>query len=343
MDGYTRAAPGNSPEFPNDFGAHDDYLTEWWYYTGNLLADNGRRFGFQLTFFRRALGPPGDFVDRDSAWAAEQIYLGHFAISDIQGDQFFAHERYARGAVGLAGAEANPFRVWIYDWEVSLVEPDKYHLFASEDGIMIELNLEDLKGPILQGIGGYSQKGPDPGNASYYISQTRLKSTGTVTIDDIPIPVSGYGWMDHEYSTSALTQDQVGWDWYSIQLDNGYELMLFQLRRVDGSIDTFSSGTIIAPDGITRTLSREEFIITTIKEWESPHSGGVYPAGWVIDIKPFSMRLTVAPLQSDQELNLTYTYWEGAVELGGYFGDQAVSGYGYVELTGYSGSFAGEF
>lgn len=343
IDGYSRAAPGNLPEFPNDFGSHNDYLTEWWYYTGNLQTKDGHKFGYQLTFFRRALGPPGYFADRDTTWAAEQIYLGHFALSNIEIDQFFAFERYARGAIGLAGAEADPFRVWIHDWEVSLLEQNKYYLFASEGDVTIELNLDDLKGPILHGIEGYSQKGPELGNASYYISQTRLKSTGTVTIEGVVIPVSGYSWMDHEYSTSALTQDQVGWDWYSIQLDNGYELMLYQIRRADGSIDTFSSGTMIAPDGVTRPIPREEFIITTTNEWESPHSGSIYPAGWVVEIESFSIKLIVTPLQSDQELNLTYTYWEGAVELDGIFQNQSVTGFGYVELTGYSGSFAGEF
>lgn len=343
VTGFSRAAPGYQLVFPEDYGPHNDYQTEWWYYTGNLNAQDGRRFGYQLTFFRRALRPPIDAKESPSAWASEQIYLGHFALSDIKESDFYAFERYSRGSAGLAGAETDPFRVWIYDWEVNEVEPSKFELYAQQNGIELNLTLEDMKGPILHGNNGYSQKGPDQGNASYYYSKTRLDTIGTLKMDGTDYPVTGSSWMDHEFSTSVLTEEQVGWDWFSIQLDNGYELMLFQIRRADGSIDPFSSGTLIAPDGSTQTLQQKDFKISIINEWKSPRSGGIYPASWEINLNSPEINLEITPLQSDQELNLSYTYWEGAVDINGVFNTQPVTGVGYTELTGYIGSFAGEF
>ena len=343
FDAYSRAAPGESLNFPADYGPHDDYLTEWWYYTGNLRGDDGSRFGYQLTFFRRALSLPDMEEARSSNWATGQIYLAHFALSDIGSEDFYAFERFSRAAAGLAGAQADPYRVWLYDWSVVETTPGIYQLHASEIGIAIDLTLEDTKGLVFQGVDGYSQKGPDPGNASYYYSQTRLDSRGSIDVGGNRYQVSGFSWMDHEFSTSALTVEQVGWDWFSIQLEDNVELMLFQIRREDGSIDPFSSGTFVAADGGTVTITREDFFITSADTWESPHSGAVYPAGWKISIPSIEMRLRVEPLQEDQELNLTYTYWEGAVSVEGEYQGQPVTGNGYVELTGYAGSFAGEF
>ena len=343
FDAFTRAAPGGGLTFPVDYGPHDDYLTEWWYYTGNLRAADGSKFGYQLTFFRRALSPPDLEKQRSSNWAADQIYLAHFAISDINNEDFYAFERFSRAAAGLAGAQANPFWVWLYDWSVVETAPGIYQLSASESGVAIDLTLQDVKGIVFQGVDGYSQKGPDPGNASFYYSQTRLDSSGTIDIGRKSYQVSGYSWIDHEFSTSALTQEQVGWDWFSIQLDDNQELMLFQIRREDGSIDPFSSGTFVAADGGTVTLTQEDFFITSTDTWKSPRSGAVYPAGWEISIPSIEMRLQIKPLQEDQELNLTYTYWEGAVRVERDYQGQPATGNGYVELTGYAGSFAGEF
>jgi predicted secreted hydrolase len=341
--GFSRAAPGYQLVFPMDYGPHENYQTEWWYYTGNLTDQDGRRYGYQLTFFRRALLPPANSKESLSAWATEQVYLGHFALSDIEQEDFYAFERYSRGAVGLADAQSSPFRVWIFDWEVNEVDQDTFELYAQQDGIQLRLTLEDIKGPVLHGENGYSQKGPDPGNASYYYSKTRLQADGNLRINGTDHPVTGSSWMDHEFSTSVLSEEQVGWDWFSIQLDNGYELMLFQIRQADGTIDPFSSGTLIAPDGNTQTLQKSDFNVAVRDEWQSPNSGGIYPAGWDIEIKSPEIRLRITPLQSDQELNLAYTYWEGAVDINGLFKEQAVTGVGYTELTGYSGSFGGEF
>lgn len=343
MEGFQRAVPRAELRFPDDFGPHNDFLTEWWYYTGNLETASGRPFGYQLTFFRRALIPPALRSDRISEWATEHVYLAHFALSDIASGQFHDFERYARGTAGLAGAQANPYQVWLYDWEVSQTGDGIYKLYAHEQGVELDLKLHDLKGPILQGDQGYSQKGPDPGNASYYISQTRLESDGIIRITGQEYQVSGTSWMDHEFSTSALTATQVGWDWFSIQLDNNMELMLFEIRQEDGGIDPYSSGTLVTADASTIQLDESDFVIEVIERWESPDSGADYPAGWMITIPSQDLSLQVVPLQPDQELNLTYTYWEGAVEVRGEYKGRPVAGKGYVELTGYAGSFAGEF
>lgn len=342
-EGFQRALPGMELRFPQDFGPHNDYLTEWWYYTGNLESPAGRQFGYQFTVFRRALLPPDQRTERESNWATEQVYLANFALSDVGAGEFYDFERYVRGAAGLAGAQAEPYRVWLYEWEVRQIGDGIYQLHAREQGVEIELNLRDLEGPVLHGDNGYSQKGPDPGNASYYFSQTNLESEGVIRIRGDEYPVTGTSWMDHEFSTSALTGDQVGWDWLSLQLKNEIELMLFEIRQTDGSIDPYSSGTLVGADGSIIHLNKYDFRIEVTDTWESPHTGAVYPAGWIVTIPSQDLVVRITPLQPDQELNLTYTYWEGAVAVNGEYQGEAVSGKGYVELTGYAGSFAGEF
>jgi predicted secreted hydrolase len=330
-------------DFPIDYGPHPAYQTEWWYYTGNLTTSEGRRFGYQLTFFRRALIPPSAQADRLSDWAADQVYLAHFTLSDIGGSGFQAHERFSRGAAGLAGAQAAPYQVWLEDWSVEETGTGSYHLAAHDGDLSLDLTLVDRKGPVLQGDQGYSQKGPQPGDASYYYSLTRLTSSGTVQVGESEYAVDGLSWMDHEFSTTALAPDQVGWDWFSIQLDDGSELMLYELRRDDGTVDPYSSGTYVAPDGSTTPLSESDFALTVERTWRSPHSGATYPAGWAVDVPSLGLSLTVEPYLADQELNVSYTYWEGAVGVGGQHDGQPLSGSGYVELTGYAGSMQGQF
>ncbi len=361
--GFARASGPMELIFPADHGPHPDYQTEWWYYTGNLLTAEGRHFGYQLTFFRRAL-LPGEFVpERPSEWATRQAYMAHFALSDSASQTQHAFERLERGAAGLAGAQAEPYHVWLEDWEVIETGPASYRLRAqaeTEDGepLAIELELIDERGPVLQGDRGYSQKGPDPGQASYYYSLTRLESSGNVTVGGQTYPVSGLSWMDHEFSTSVLSANQVGWDWFSLQLNVGVaqqgdsqqdavlppaELMLFQIRQADGSIDPFSSGTLVYPDGSTQALKLEDFTITVTDTWTSPRTGAEYPAGWQLSAPEIGLELRLTPAFADQELNLSYAYWEGAVEIEGTLLGEAASGRGYVELTGYSGSMGGEF
>jgi predicted secreted hydrolase/threonine/homoserine/homoserine lactone efflux protein len=358
-EGFTRADGTYTLTFPQDFGAHPTYQTEWWYYTGNLQDAQGQRFGYQLTFFRRAIAPPQEWTERASQWSTNQAYLAHFAITDAQSGDHNAFERLSRGAVGLAGADSMPFRVWLDDWEIREISPSTYQLHASvlpdqaanpvSQTIVLDLVLNDLKGPILQGDQGYSQKGPEVGNASYYFSQPHLVSQGTLQIDGKTFQVQGTSWMDHEFSTSALSAGQVGWDWFSIQLEDGSELMVFQIRRQDGavgynsSIDPYSSGTWIAPDGSTLHLEKSDFEIQVKDTWKSPTSGAVYPSRWTLRVPELALELELRPLIPDQELDLTYQYWEGAVDITGLQAGNRVSGVGYVELTGYGRSMAGDF
>ena len=213
---FERANAPRAIKFPADHGAHPDFQTEWWYYTGNLETEDGRHFGYQLTFFRRALLPPVDHIDRPSEWGTNQVYLAHFAITDVAEGQYLAFERMSRGAAGLAGALAPSFKVWLHNWSVTQVDTQAYHLKAEQDGFSLDLQLVDLKGPVLQGDRGYSQKGPQPGNASYYVSVTRLQTSGFVQIGQERFAVNGSSWMDHEYSTNALLGGQVGWGWFAM-------------------------------------------------------------------------------------------------------------------------------
>jgi len=341
-------------EFPRDHAAHPAYQTEWWYFTGNLRDAMGHAYGFQLTFFRRAL-PLGNEPSRASGWAADQVYLAHFAVTDIGAREFKAFERLERGAAGLAGAEiqdadgvdaARGFygaRVWLHDWEFKQTGSDDFQIIAQQDGVHLELDLSSLKAPVLQGVQGYSQKGPQAGNASIYYSLTRLQAAGSISVNGTPVEVSGSAWMDHEYSTSALGADQVGWDWFALQLDDDTELMVYTLRKADGSLDEFSRGILIEPDGSSISLQRDDFSIEVLNTWVSPTSGAQYPAGWLIKVPGYDLELGVTPALADQELQLSFIYWEGAVTLTGSRGGKTINGVGYAELTGYARSMQGDF
>jgi predicted secreted hydrolase len=341
---FARVTGPSTLVFPQDFGAHPDTQTEWWYFTGNLSSADGRQFGFQLTFFRRGLLGPDVRTERSSAWAADQVYLAHFALTDVNNGAFHPFERIERGAAGMAGASGDPlFQVWLRDWSVKQVDGQAYQLRAFQDGLGLELNLRDVKGPILQGEQGYSQKGPEAGNASTYVSLTRLETEGQVTLAGQKLAVSGTTWMDHEFGTSALAAEQIGWDWFSIQLDDGRELMMYTIRRKDGTIDPFSRGAVIAKDGSIDSLQSEDFAIQVDKTWKSPHSGGTYPAAWTVRVTKIGMQLKIVPVLADQELNNSFVYWEGAVRIEGSQDGKTLKGVGYTELTGYARSFEGGF
>lgn len=335
---FVRADSPRDWDFPTDMGAHPDYQTEWWYYTGNLESDDGQHFGYQLTFFRRALVAAEERTERESAWGADQIYMAHFAISDVEAEQHEAFERFARGSAGLAGVAASPYSVWLEDWQVEEIGVNQYRLVAQQGEFALDLILNDAKGIILQGDDGYSQKGEAPGNASYYYSQTRMETSGRVRTERGLFDVNGLSWMDHEFSTSALSEGQVGWDWFSLQLDDGSELMFFQIRRADGRIDPFSSGTYINSEGGTQHLERNQFEIRVRDAWESPESGGVYPSAWTVSIPSLNLNLDIEPYFNAQEMDVSYFYWEGAVRVSG-----SLAGSGYIEMTGYAGSLEGEF
>ncbi len=334
--------------FPEDFGAHPDFRTEWWYFTGNLDTPDGRHFGFELTFFRVGLLPPTVELPSDSQWYDRDLYFAHFAVADISSKRFYAFERYSRpgplaparsGLGGLAGAQSDPYHVWLEDWSVTELKSGDYRLRASHAGMMLDLTLSDEMGIILHGENGYSRKGERIANASYYYSQPRLRADGFIKLDDNQYPVSGLAWKDHEFSTSLLDENQIGWDWFSLQFENGSILMLFQLRERDGEISLSSSGTFIAADGISQSLQNTDFEINVFDEWRSPHTGGLYPAGWEIQLVEPNCALEIYPWMADQEINFpAVTYWEGAVRFNADCNRVPVKGNGYVELTGYAGN-----
>ncbi|MES1242613.1 MAG: lipocalin-like domain-containing protein [Acidobacteriota bacterium] len=326
--GYAKALEPRPFRFPEDHGPHPDFRTEWWYYTGNLATREGRQLGFQLTFFRSALAP--EMVPRASEWASRQAYLAHFTVTDVAGKRFHSFERWNRGALGLAGAQGNPFRVWLEDWSAEAAG-EAMRLRAVEDGVAIDLVLQPGKPPTLQGDRGLSQKSPEPGNASYYYSLTRMPAAGTVRLGDERFEVAGLAWMDREWSTSSLGPDQVGWDWFALQLSDGRDLMIYQLRLRDGRADPSSSGTVIGPRGETRHLDRSGFQLQALDHWQSPRSGASYPSGWRLRIPSEQIDLRIEPLLADQELDVSFRYWEGAVRIEG-----SSQGRGYVEMTGYS-------
>ncbi len=332
-------ADGSHPlSFPQDFGAHEDYRTEWWYYTGNLQTPEGRPFGFELTIFRVGLLPPTAEAPSTSEWYGRSIYFAHFALSDIEANQFHAFERYSRPGPGLAGAQSVPYKVWLEDWSITQQSPAVYQLQAEQDGIRIDLTLNDEMGVVLHGENGYSRKGKGPGNASYYFSQPRLRTEGNVQVNGKSYPVSGLAWMDHEFSTSGLDPDQIGWDWFSLQFDEGPALMLYQLRERDGKISDASSGTYVDAQGNAQSINLSDFKINVKEQWRSPHTQAVYPAAWEIQINQPDCLLQASPLMADQEVHFpAVTYWEGAVQFEGTCDGRDVRGEGYIELTGYGG------
>ncbi len=342
--GYARATAPRPFVFPADHGPHPDYQTEWWYYTGNLDTADGRHFGYQLTFFRRAITPTME--TRASDWATNQIYFAHFALTDVSANRHTASERFSRGAAGLAGAQSAPFRVWLENWSVESLNADgsTVRLRASDtpfgQGEMaLDLTLASAKPPALHGDAGLSRKSAQAGNASYYFSYTRLATEGALTVDGRRVNVSGQSWMDHEFSTTVLGPDAVGWDWFSLQLNDGRELMLFQIRQKDGSIEALSSGTLVARDGSTRHLTKDQFRVDVGAHWKSPRTGGNYPARWALSVPSEGLTLDVVPFVADQEMDISFKYWEGAVRFEGQAGGAPVTGVGYVELTGYGGQF----
>ncbi|MEO1201550.1 MAG: lipocalin-like domain-containing protein, partial [Pseudomonadota bacterium] len=301
----------------------------------NLDSASGRRFGFELTFFRFALTPVAPAGGSD--WLTNQVYIAHLALTDARGERFLVDERFSRGALGLAGAEADPFRVWIDDWSIA-AQPGagtRWTLSAASDDFSLDLDLEALKPPALNGDAGLSQKSDKPGNASYYYSITRWATDGRVTLGDERFDVSGLAWLDREWSSSALDDQQQGWDWFALQLDDGSELMVYNLRRTDGSQDSNSAGTFVAADGRYEHLVAADIRIRVTGSWDSPE-GGRYPSRWTVDVPRLGVSLDVEPVIADQELFTTVRYWEGAVDVTGLRNGDRLEGRGYVELTGYA-------
>lgn len=341
---FQPALPGWNFLFPRDHASHPKFKTEWWYYTGHLTSDQGRPFSYQLTFFRVGVRQPD--LRSQSAWAFNTLYFAHFALTDIQGRKFIFDEKIGRGALGMSGAATDRYKVWIDDWQAEL-EGDMHHLQAVAAEMAVDFRLTSEKPPVIHGENGVSQKATGLGNASHYYSLTRLATAGKLIYQGQTFSVQGMSWMDHEFSSSQLANYQSGWDWFSLQLEDGKELMLYVLRHRDGSPDPFSSGTLVNPQGKGQHLKFADFTIQPLQTWTSPRSGAVYPAGWKLTLPQQGYELELYPTIPDQELvtsqSTQVTYWEGSVLASGTHNGQPVKGQGYVELTGYAGNLGGKF
>ena len=334
---WRQAEAGYVLEFPRDHGSHPEYRIEWWYYTGNVSADDGRRYGYQVTFFRIGVDPA---PRNPSRWAVRDLFMTHLAVTDIgQGRQWVA-ERLDRGGVGWAGARAGTLDVWNGDWRAGL-EGETHRVRALDRAFGVDLRLEPGRGVTAHGEGGLSRKGADAGNVSHYYSMTRMPTSGHLVVDGERIAVRGASWMDHEFGTTVLEASQIGWDWFSLQLDDGSDLMAFQLRRADGQVDIHSAGTWVDPTGTVTRLRAGDFTLVPGRRWSSPSSGGTYPVEWHVDLPGLAARLDVTAAVDAQELDTAVstgvTYWEGAVTVRGAVGGRAVGGRGYLEMTGYVG------
>jgi predicted secreted hydrolase len=333
---YRTAVPGYRFEFPRDYFDHPDFQTEWWYYTGNLKSANGHRYGFELTFFRQA-------VSRDPAqsatWDVKDIYLTHLALSDLDGQKFYHAERINRAGPGIAGVSASSARIWNGNWQIQWNGADQ-KLHAIDKLFQLHLTLHTEKRPVIHGESGVSQKSDGAGHASYYFSLTRLTAGGKLELNGETLQVSGLAWMDHEFFTHQLDASQVGWDWLSLQLEDTTELMLFRIRRKDGSLDPFSAGTYVDARGKSTHLRANDFTLQPLaKSWTSPVTRATYPIAWKFTVPKLEIELETHTGLAAQELagktKIAPSYWEGAITLEGHRGKSPLSGVGYLEMTGY--------
>jgi predicted secreted hydrolase len=333
---YRTALPGYRYEFPRDYFNHPDFRTEWWYYTGNLKSPHGHRFGFELTFFRQA-------VSRDPAkattWDVQDLYLAHLALSDFDGGKFYHAQRTNRAGPGIAAVSESLGRVWNGNWQIQWHGSDQ-ELNAIDQRFQLHLTLHMEKPPVIHGENGVSQKAEGPGRASHYISLTRLATSGVIDLGGNKFEVRGASWMDHEFFTHQLDSNQTGWDWLSLQLEDHTELMLFHIRRKDGSIDPYSAGTYVDGEGKTTHLRSSDFKLDPVGEkWMSPLTGAAYPIHWKIAIPRLGIELEAKTPLASQELTgntkLAPNYWEGAIVLTGHRNANPLNGAGYLEMTGY--------
>lgn len=336
VSGFARALEPRAFRFPADHGPHPDYRNEWWYLTGNLVTTAGRRFGYQVTFFRIALAPPDSRTQtRRSEWATRQVWMAHVALSDAENRRHEERERFARGALGLAGARAEPFRVWLEDWQLQASgagDGQSWELQIQTDRFSFEFTLEPLKPIVLQGDAGLSQKSAERGNASFYYSMPRLMTRGQIRLGDQALEVSGLSWLDREWSTSALGEEQAGWDWFALQLHDGRDLMYYRLRRKDGGPDPHSGGILVDPDGSGRRLGPADAALQPQRWWRSA-DGARYPVAWRLQLSA-GPDFSIEAVFDDQRMDTSVTYWEGMVDV---FDAQTGegAGRGYLELAGY--------
>lgn len=337
--GFQLALPPYAFEFPRDHAAHPRFRTEWWYYTGHLRSHD-ERFGYELTFFR--VGLPSLRPQSPSAWAARELVFMHVALTEESRGRFRHHEEARRVAMGLAGADSTRYQVWLGEASAGFAEDGVTHrLRAAGPKFALDLSLVSEKSPAIHGANGVSQKSAGLGNASHYYSLTRLATTGVVVRDGDTLKVEGRSWMDHEFATNTMAATHAGWDWFSVQLDDGRELMLYQLRLKSGAVEPLSHGTLVERDGRTRGLRLSDFRIESTGRWTSPRTRAVYPSGWVLRVPGEQLVITLEPTVKDQELVVPsmggVAYWEGSVRLKAVSRGLPVKGTGYVELTGYTG------
>jgi predicted secreted hydrolase len=324
-EGFAPVTPGKVFSFPADFGAHPDFRIEWWYVTANLRDAHGVACGVQWTLFRQATRPG----PQQQSWANQQIWMGHAAVTRADLHRF--SETLARGDVGQAGVEAQPFQAWIDAWQMRGIAPMNdttiapLELSASGADFSYTLRLAADRPLVLQGDGGYSLKS-SRGQASYYFSQPYFTVTGSVTIDDRAVDVTGQAWMDREWSSQPLAPDQTGWDWFSLHLGAEQKLMLFRLRQADGS--DYASGNWIARDGQSTPISPDDIRMTPTAFTEV--ASRKLPTAWQIELPSRGVRIACAALNPQSWMGTGFSYWEGPISFSG-----SHSGVGYLELTGY--------
>jgi predicted secreted hydrolase len=343
---FRQALPGKSYAFPRDHFSHPEFKTEWWYYSGHLQSTgpNSKSYGYQLTFFRTGLNRQAK--EQKSKWSIHDLYFAHLAVTDDSNKNFQYREKIHRGSLGQAGADEKVLRVWIEDWVLGGNGPAaRQHLLkAGDKDLGIDFTLTPERPPIIHGLHGISQKGQGEGHASHYYSITRLATSGKLFLKGREVPVNGMTWMDHEFGSAQLQEDQVGWDWFSMQLENGIDAMVYMIRRKDGRSDPHSSGTVLLPDGHSQHLSLSEFGVEVLETWKSQKSQATYPSMWRLRIPGQRLDLTIVPTVKDQELvtnqSTRVTYWEGSVKIEGTHEGRRIGGKGYVELTGYAGSLS---
>jgi len=339
---FKPALPGYHYEFPRDYFNHPDFQTEWWYYTGNLQTAEGRKFGFELTFFREGVSRD---AAQNSTWQVRDIYLAHFALSDLDGKNFFHTERTNRAGPGIAGADASLRKVWNGNWSVVWSDGIE-NLTALAGHFALTLALHPEKAPVIHGQNGVSQKSPGEGRASHYFSETRLRASGSLNVDSKQYEVTGLAWMDHEFFTEQLAPELAGWDWLSIQLNDDSELMLFRIRRKDGSIDLYSAGTFVDAQGREHHLKADDFLLEPSSgemqsgaTWTSNATHATYPIQWTIRVPSLGIALEASTPLPWQELasnsKIVPSYWEGAISLAGTKNGAPLTGAGYLEMTGY--------
>lgn len=333
---FKQALPGYLFSFPRDHAAHEDFKTEWWYFTGHLTSQSNERFGYELTFFRTATENQ-QYIPQ----SPRNIYLAHFAVTDCSKNKFFSAEKMSRKGISIADARSDICFVYEQLWSLEQLG-DRFVIRADMPEYGIHLQMRSQKVPTIHGVDGVSQKASCKGCASHYYSMTRLETNGIVLKDGHAVPVRGTSWMDHEFGSNQLTKEQVGWDWFSVQLENDYELMLYLMRRSDGTLDANSSGTLVSPNGTVQHLKFGEFSVKSTDSWRSSRTGAKYPMGWKIALAfpSHNIALTIAPVMREQELfnnqSTGIAYWEGACDVSGNFNRKPVSGRAYVELTGYA-------